>query len=68
MERLTGGGSVYHDLVETDGKTCEEICRERNCCDCCPIQDAIDKLEAYENTGLSPEEVAELAGNTKGKA
>ncbi len=68
MERLTGGNSAYHDLVETDGKTCEEICHERSDCEGCPIQEAIDKLGAYENTGLSPEEVTALARNVKGKA
>lgn len=38
---------------------CEEMCNQD--CTNCGIQEAFDKLAAYENTGLSPAEVMELA-------
>lgn len=40
---------------------CSTMCENRGCdCDGCPIQKCFDKLAAYEDTGLEPEEVERL--------
>ncbi len=39
---------------------CREICDKAEGCDNCPIQRAIDRLAAYENTGLTSEEIEQM--------
>lgn len=41
---------------------CKEVCdgQGEDGCDDCPIAEAIDKLAAYENTGISPRELQEV--------
>lgn len=58
MERLTING----DLIARDGDPCEYICQGREDCGCkdCPIKGAFEKLSAYEDTGMSPEEIMEM--------
>ena len=71
MERLTGNritlknGIELCDLMTLDGKTCEEYCNGREDCEGCVIQNAFNRLSAYEDTGLEPGEIA--AGEDKVK-
>ena len=58
MERLTEHGFGQCTLEATGGEWCKNVCYERNDCECCPIQEAIDLLAAYEDIGLTPEEIA----------
>ncbi len=44
---------------------CREICDKAEGCDNCPIQRAIDRLAAYENTGLTPEEIIALKADNE---
>lgn len=57
MERLT-----EHHFIETKGSymRCSDNCEMENCGECEKLDDLIDRLAAYEDTGLTPEEVAEL--------
>lgn len=55
MERLT---ERFDGLVMRKG--CHGPCRTCNGCECADIYPMIDRLVAYEDTGLEPEEVAEL--------
>lgn len=65
MERLTtiktfSDGVNQRDNIELkslDGETCRSCCY-RNYCDICPIQEAINHLATYEDTGMMPEEIA----------
>lgn len=69
MNRLTckseiTGLPMVRALAESCGEdSCADACAEygeKNCTGC-PIEEAITRLAAYEDTGLTPEEVAELA-------
>lgn len=45
----------------SDEIDCEEMCSSCNHnCNECPIQIAVDRLAAYENTGLSPEKIVKI--------
>jgi hypothetical protein len=44
-------------VMKTD---CSEICTQNECCDECPIQEAFDRLAAYEATGLLPDDIEDL--------
>lgn len=69
MERLTGHAFKLLDngkycavdkaytLNGTYGDLCETICHERESCKGCPIQEATNRLAAYEDTGMMPEEI-----------
>lgn len=63
MERLTGNrtvlsnGEVYCDLEALGGNNCEDHCHGREDCQKCPIQNAFNRLSAYEDTGLEPAEI-----------
>lgn len=63
MERLTGNrttlsnGEVYCDLEALGGNNCEDYCHGREECKDCVIQNAFNRLSAYEDTGLEPDEI-----------
>ena len=70
MDRLTekayGIAQIVKARTELNGKvcyyTCGDICKRQDSCrHGCPIQAILDRLAAYQDTGLTPEEVAELA-------
>lgn len=65
MERLTisANGRLCADLIARDGDPCEYICQERaddDGCDGCPIMAAFERLSAYEDTGMTPEEIIQM--------
>ena len=66
MERLTYDfcvGDKHCWLVKgADNLECREVCRNQgeNGCTDCPIAKAFDRLAAYEDTGLSPEEIERI--------
>lgn len=63
MERLTYDfclGDIHCWQVKgADNRECRQVCEEQeeNGCKGCPIALAFDRLAAYEDTGLTPEEV-----------
>lgn len=63
MERLTGNrttlsnGDEYCNLEALGGENCGDCCNAREYCEDCPIQNAFNKLSAYEDTGLEPREI-----------
>ena len=65
MERLTYDfcvGNKHCWQVKGAGNVeCREVCRNQgeNGCTDCPIAKAFDRLAAYEETGLEPEELAQ---------
>lgn len=66
MDRLTydfpfNGGHCWQ-IHGTDNLECREVCERQgeNGCIECPIAKAFDRLAAYENTGLEPEEIEPL--------
>lgn len=68
FERLTyknaAGLGILQKLKIGDGshEKCSTICREHGAsCIGCPILDGITRLAAYEDSGLSPEEVQKMA-------
>lgn len=63
MDRLTYdfqiGGSHCWQVKGADNLECREVCQrqeDRGCTDC-PIAKAFDRLAAYEEAGLEPEEI-----------
>ena len=54
--------SFGRDGVPDDESTCIEHCEifGEEMCEQCGIQQAFDKLAAYENTGFTPEEIAAM--------
>lgn len=64
MERLTKDA----DLIARNGDPCEYICQGREDCGCdgCPIMEAFEKLSAYEDTGMTPEEVMQIKASCGG--
>lgn len=66
MDRLTydfpfNGGHCWQ-IHGADNLECREVCERQgeNGCIECPIAKAFDRLAAYENTGLEPEEIEPL--------
>ena len=65
MERLTydfcAGDKHCWQVKGADNLECREVCRNQgeNGCTDCPIAKAFDRLAAYEETGLDPEELEE---------
>lgn len=65
MERLTYdfcvGDKHCWQVKGADNLECREVCRNQgeNGCTDCPIAKAFDRLAAYEDTGLEPEELAQ---------
>ena len=72
MERLTYdfalGGNHFWQVKGADNLECREVCERQgdDGCKTCPIAKAFDRLAAYEDTGLSPEEIIELKGQNGG--
>lgn len=72
MKRLTYDfcieGNHCWQIKGADNLECREVCRqqEENGCKDCPIAKAFDRLAAYEDTGLEPEEVIELKARMEG--
>lgn len=66
MERLTYdfcvGDKHCWQVKGADNLECREVCRNQgeNGCTDCPIAKAFDRLAAYEETGLSPEEIERI--------
>lgn len=66
MERLTYdfcvGDKHCWQVKGADNLECREVCRNQseNGCTDCPIAKAFDRLAAYEDTGLSPEEIERI--------
>jgi len=67
VDRLTYdfaiGKNHCWEVHGADNLVCEEVCKNQGDkgCEDCPIRKAIDRLAAYEDTGLMPEEVVRLA-------
>lgn len=60
MERFTEKGRTglgHANLIAADGGTCMNVCMENRCSFGCPIQEAFDRLAAYEDTGLTPYQI-----------
>ena len=53
------GGNHCWQVKGADNRECRQVCEEQeeNGCKGCPIALAFDRLAAYEDTGLAPEEV-----------
>lgn len=68
MERLTYdfcvGDKHCWQVKGADNLECREVCRNQgeNGCTDCPIAKAFDRLAAYEETGLEPEEIRDSIG------
>ena len=65
MERLTYEfclGDIHCWQVKgADNRECRHVCEEQEYgCKGCPIALAFDRLAAYEDTGLAPEEVQQM--------
>lgn len=64
MERLTARDIFTPGLwicTKAGDKNCSTICQTQQTeCEECPIQDAFNRLAAYEDTGLTPEEISTL--------
>ena len=65
-DRLTNDcclvGKHCWQVKKAGNALCKEVCDRQGDagCDDCPITEAIDKLAAYENTGISPQELQEV--------
>lgn len=55
-------GQHCWQVKEAGNELCKDVCRNRSDAGCkgCCIAEAIDKLAAYENTGISPQELQEV--------
>ena len=68
MERLTYDFSIGDNhcwqVKGADNLECREVCERQgdDGCKTCPIAKAFDRLTAYEDTGLEPEEIQVVAG------
>ena len=66
MERLTYDfalvGNHCGQVKGADNLECREVCEGQgdDGCKTCPIAKAFDRLAAYENTGLEPEEIVKI--------
>lgn len=61
-EDLCIGGQHCWQVKEAGNELCADVCRWRReaGCEGCPIAEAIDKLAAYENSRVSPQELQEV--------
>ena len=72
MERLTYDFCIFGNhcwQVKGAGNLeCREVCERQGDAGCktCPIAKALDRLAAYEDTGLEPEEITELKSRMEG--
>jgi len=64
MKRMTKHSGHYHapyNIVGVEQRSCGAECRQRQFyCKDCPINAAFVRLAAYEDTGLTPEDVARV--------
>lgn len=64
MERLTYdfciGDQHCWQIKGADSFTCKEVCENQGGCKECPIAAAFDRLAAYEDTGLEPDDIYAL--------
>ena len=66
MKRLTYdfaiGDRHCWEVHGADNLVCADVCKNQGDkgCEDCPIREAIDRLAAYEDTGLAPEEIHKL--------
>lgn len=51
--------------VSNDGDACYEYCGEDGPCEKCGVQQAFDRLAAYEDTGLTPKEIAAMKSDNE---
>lgn len=60
-DRCVGGNHCWQ-IKEAGNKLCKDVCQSMGAAGCngCPIAEAIDKLAAYESTGVSPQELQEV--------
>ena len=71
MERLTYdfciGGNHCWQVKGADNLECREVCERQgdDGCKTCPIAKAFDRLAAYEETGLEPEEIMQAMNVVK---
>ena len=59
-ERLTCKYKDGWRLAKAGGVLCIEVCHKHKC-EACPIDEAIYKLAAYEDSGLSPKQVMSMS-------
>ena len=61
-EDLCVGGQHCWQVKGAGNEICKDVCQSMGDAGCngCPIAEAIDKLAAYENTGVSPQELQEV--------
>lgn len=61
-EDLCVGGDHCWQIKEVGNELCKDVCQRMGDAGCkdCPIAKAIDKLAAYENTGVSSQELQEV--------
>lgn len=62
MERLTQHGLECMSGLRKAIDPCRDVCNSRgaDCFDDCPIQEAFNRLSAYEDTNMMPEEIAAM--------
>lgn len=71
MKRLTydfaANGQHCWQVKGADNDLCKDVCRDQgdNGCKDCPIAKAFDRLAAYEDTGLEPEEICGLQAHAE---
>ena len=66
VERLTYVFNGCWQIKGVGNIVCSEICaREEDGCENCPIAKAFDRLAAYEDTGLEPEEIDKFKKDIK---
>lgn len=74
MERLTYdfaiGGRHCWEVHGADNLLCSEVCKNQGDkgCEDCPLRKAIDRLAAYEETGLEPGDIDALQKREQGLA
>ena len=68
MERITQKFKGGYGVMDQYGNaSCNAICNENTKCEGCILQSALDRLAAYEDTGLSPAEVMRITRKSEGQ-
>lgn len=69
-EKHNGAVDMLREVEKeiADNLECREVCERQGDAGCktCPIAKALDRLAAYEDTGLEPEEITELKSRMEG--
>lgn len=69
MNRITQKFKGGYGVVDHHGNaSCNAICNANVECEGCILQTALDRLAAYEDTGLSPAEIISLVRKDARKA